>query len=244
LNYSKGTALAWACERENIPCTIVLPSNTPQIKIESVKNYNSKIVFCEPNPQSRVQVAEKLSKEENLLMIKPYDDYDVMCGQATVACEFLEQIPMLDAIVVSVSGGGLISGIATYAKSIKPSIRIIAVEPIGKRLSKCLDSNKRNLDDKEPAFLDTKAEGIRTELCGTLTFPIISKWVESKDVITVSDDEMIKWTNFVLERMKMVIELSAGAAVAAVMSDRMKNDYPELKNIGVILCGGNIGINI
>ena len=193
---------------------------------------------------SRVEVCDRLSKEENLLIVKPYDDYDVICGQATVACEFLEQIPALDAIVVSVSGGGLISGISSYAKSIKPSIRIFAVEPTGKRLSECLEKNKRNLDDKEPAFLNTKAEGIRTEQCGTLTFPIINKWVEPNDVITVTDEEMIEATNFVLQRMKIVIELSAGAAVAAVMSQKMKNNYPELKNIGVILCGGNVEVKV
>ena len=221
-----------------------MPENTPQIKIDSVKNYNSKIVFCESNPTSRVEVCNRVSKEENLLIIKPYDDYDVMCGQGTVACEFLEQIPELDAILVSVSGGGLISGIATYAKSVKPSIRIIAVEPRGKRLTECLNLKKRNLDDKEPAFLNTKAEGIRTEQCGALTFPIISKFVEPDDVFSVSDEEMIEATNFVLQRMKMVIELAAGAAVAAVMSQKMKKHYPDLKNVGVILCGGNVDVSI
>ena len=236
--------MAWACNREKIPCTIVLPSNTPKIKIDSIQNYNAKIVFCEPNPTSRVEVCDRVSKEENLLVIKPYDDYDVMCGQSTIAYEFLEQIPQLDAILVSVSGGGLISGIATYAKAIKPSIKIIAVEPIGKRLSQCLRSKKRNLDDKEAAFLNTKAEGIRTELCGNLTFPIISKYVEPDDVITVSDEEMLEASNFILQRMKMVIELSAGAAVASVLSEKMKLEYPNLQNIGVILCGGNIDVKI
>ena len=209
-----------------------------------MKNYNSKIVFCAPNPKSRVDVCDRISREDNLLVIKPYDDYAVMCGQGTVACEFLEQVPQLDAILVSVSGGGLISGIAAYAKAVKPSIRIFAVEPTGKRMTACLKSKKRNLDDKEPAFLNTKAEGIRTEQCGVLTFPIISANVEPDDVFTVSDEEMIEATQFVLRRMKMVVELAAGAAVAAVMSEKMRSQYPDLKHVGVILCGGNIDVNI
>ncbi|CAF0866234.1 unnamed protein product [Brachionus calyciflorus] len=236
-----GTALAWACKTENIPCTVVVPKDTPLNKIESIKSYDSNLEFCEPNPQSRVQVANKLASEKNLLLVKPYDDYDVMAGQGTVAVEFLEQIPYLDAILVSVSGGGLISGISVYAKSVNPLIRIFAVEPVGKRLSECIKFKKRNLEDKEPAFLDTKAEGIRTEICGELTFPILSNYVD--DVFTVSDEEMIEATKFVFKRMKMVIELSAGAAVAAVMSEKMKLNYPQLKNVGVILCGGNINID-
>ncbi|RNA31920.1 serine racemase [Brachionus plicatilis] len=238
-----GTALSWACQTQAIPCTVVVPKDTPLNKIESIKTYGATLEICEPNPRSRVEVADRLAAENRLLLVKPYDDYDIMAGQGTVAVEFLEQIPDLDAILVSVSGGGLISGISTYAKSINPSIRIFAVEPVGKRLCQCLEKNKRNLDDKEPAFLNTKAEGIKTEMCGELTFPIISRHILPDDVFTVTDDDMIEATKFIFKRMKMVIELSAGAAVAAVLSDKMKNNYPSLKNIGVILCGGNIDID-
>jgi threonine dehydratase len=238
-----GTALAWACNNENIPCTVVLPSDTPYVKIASVKNYNANVVFCAPNPVSRVNTCNKVSEEQSLKIIKPYDDYDVISGQGTVAYEFLDQIPELDAIFVSVSGGGLISGIALYAKHVKPTIKIFAVEPVGKRLSKCLETNKRNLDDKLTAFLNTKAEGIRTEQCGELTFPIIRDNVNADDVFTVSDEEMIEATRFVFERMKMVIELSAGAAVAAAKSSKFIKNYPEVQNVGIILCGGNIDVN-
>lgn len=237
-----GTALAWACKNQSIPCSIVLPKDTPKVKIESIKNYGAKIEFCEPNPNSRVELCKRIASAQNQLIINPYDDYDVMSGQGTIAYEFLEQIPQLDAILVSVSGGSLISGISIYAKEIKPSIRIFAVEPCGKRLSECIRNDKRNLDGKEAAFLPTKAEGIRTEMCGELTFPIIKQNIKADDVFSISDDQMIEATKFVFERMKLVIELSAGAAVAAVMSDKMKNNYPSLKNIGVILCGGNIDI--
>lgn len=238
-----GTALAWACKTENIPCTVVVPNDTPLNKIEAIKSYDAKLEFCKPNPKSREDVANRLVQEQKLLIVKPYDDYDVMAGQGTIAVEFLEQIPYLDAILVSVSGGGLISGISVYAKSVNPLIRIFAVEPVGKRLSECLKTSKRNLDGKTPAFLNTKAEGIRTEMCGELTFPILKDHVQADDVFTVSDEEMIEATKFVFKRMKMVIELSAGAAVAAVLSDKMKKNYSDLKNVGVILCGGNIDVD-
>jgi serine racemase len=236
-----GQALAWACMSQQIPCSIVLPSDTPQVKVDAVRGYSANVVFCEPSPTSRVETCNKLAAEQGLLIIKPYDDYDVMSGQGTVALEFLEQVPHLDAILVSVSGGGLISGISTYAKHVKPCIKIFAVEPTGKELAKCVEANKRSLHDSPPTFLPTQAEGIRTAQTGELTFPIIKRLVD--DVFTVSDEEMIQATKFVFEKMKLVNELSAGAAVAAAMSVKMAEAYPGLKSLGVILCGGNIDIN-
>ena len=234
--------MAWAAHCEKIPCTVVVPKNTTKVKLDAIREYGAQVEFCENNPESRVEVCERLAEEQNRLIIKPYDDYDVMCGQGTIALEFLEQIPHLDAIVISISGGGLLSGVCVCAKAIKPSIRIIGVEPVGKRLAECLKKNERNLDNKPVSYLNTLAEGIRTEQCGQLTFPILSKYIRPEDVITVTDEDMIEATKFVFKRMKMVIELAAGAAVAAVLSPKLKENYPELKNIGVVLCGGNIDI--
>ena len=205
-----GQAVAWACNVNNIACTIVLPIGTPQVKVDAVKGYGADLVFCEANAVSRVEYTDRISAEKNYVIIGPYDDYDVMNGQGTCAYEFLEQVPQLDAILVSVSGGGLISGIATYAKHVNPLIKIIAVEPNNKRLSECLQKNNRDLDNKPQADLKTLAEGIALEQCGAMTFPIIQKFVEPDDVITVSDAQMIEATKLVFERMKLVIELSAG----------------------------------
>lgn len=238
-----GQALAWACDVNKVPCSIVLPKGTPEVKVSAVKGYNAELVFCENNPVSRVEFTDRISVEKNYAIVNPYDDYDVMCGQGTVALEFLRQVPQLDAILVSVSGGGLISGISVYAKLAKPSIKIIAVEPEKKRLSESLHKNERDLDHKPQADLETLAEGIRLEQCGEMTFPIMRKYIEADDVLTVSDSEMIKATKLVFERMKLVIELSAGAAVAAVMSNEMKQKYPDLKNVGLIVCGGNIDLD-
>ena len=203
-----GQAVAWACQVNNIPCTIVLPKNTPQVKVDAVNTYKANVVFCENNPVSRVKTCARIAEEKNYAIVNPYDDYNVMCGQGTVALEFLEQVPQLDGLIVSVSGGGLIAGLSVYAKSVNPDIKIFAVEPENKRLAECLRQDERNLSGKPTSYLDTLAEGIRTEQYGVLTFPIISKFVD--DVFTVSDAEMIEATKLVLKRMKLVIELSAG----------------------------------
>lgn len=205
-----GQAVAWACDVNKLPCVIVLPKNTPQVKVEAVETYHSSVVFCENNPVSRQETCEQISKDKDFLIVKPYDDYDVMAGQGTVAYELLDQVPDLDAILVSVSGGGLISGISVYAKAIKPSIKIFAVEPENKRLGECLSKNERNLDKKPQASLTTLAEGIRMEQCGELTFPIMRTHVEPDDVFTVTDAEMIEATKLMMTRMKMVVELAAG----------------------------------
>lgn len=110
-------------------------------------------------------------------------------------------------------------------------------------MSECLRQNNRNIDNKPQSSLSTQAEGIRMEQCGQLTFPLMKKYIEADDVFTVTDSEMIEATRFIFKRMKLVIELSAGAAVAAAMSDKMKNNYPNIKSVGVVLCGGNIDID-
>ena len=149
----------------------------------------------------------------------------------------------LDAILTTVSGGGMASGISIAAKAINPSIKIILVEPVGKHLSECLKSGERKWPNP-PQFVDTIAEGIKTQQLGQLTFPILCDLAEH-DVITVNDEQMIEGMRMVAERMKLVIEASAGAVVAAAMyklSDIVEK-WPHIKNIGVVLCGGNTDLN-
>lgn len=236
-----GQALAWAAKNLKIECAVVVPEGTPAVKINAIRSYNGRIEICAPNPKARLDACERISTEENKIIIPPYDHYNVISGQGTIAIEFLEQVPHLDAILVPVSGGGMISGIALYAKSIKPSIKIFAVVPEGKQLDECLQAKKRLWTDNSK-FLDSKAEAIRLQQCGQLTFPIMCDLVED-DVFIQSDESMIKAARFLFERMKIVVELAAGAACAAVLSDKMKLNYPELKHIGVILCGGNIDVD-
>ncbi|XP_048737963.2 serine racemase-like isoform X2 [Ostrea edulis] len=219
-----GQALAWAAKTAGVKCSVVVPNNSPKIKSDAILGYGAELVFCEPTPADRQATCDRVSKERNFTIVPPYDHYDVIAGQGTIAVEFLKQVPDLDAILVPVSGGGMTSGIAIAAKAIKPDIK-------GERLW-----------PNPPRFLNTIADGIRLQQLGDLTWPIILELVE-KDVFSVKDDDIVKAMRFVFERMKLVIEPASGAGVAAVMSERLASMDPGLRNIGVILCGGNVDID-
>nr|XP_022344495.1 serine racemase-like isoform X2 [Crassostrea virginica] len=237
-----GQALAWAAKTARIKCSVVVPNNSPKIKSEAILGYGAELVFCEPTPADRQATCEKVAKEHNYTIIPPYDHYDVISGQGTIAVEFLKQVPQLDAILVPVSGGGMTSGIAIAAKTIKPDIKVFMVEIEGKMCEECLRAGER-LWPNPPRFLDTIADGIRLQQLGELTWPIILELVE-KEVFSVKDEDIVKAMKFVFERMKVIgIEPASGAGVAAVMSERMASMDPGLKNVGVILCGGNVDIN-
>lgn len=189
-------------------------------------------------------------------IVHPYDDLNVIAGQSTIAYELHDQIADLDAIVVPVSGGGMASGIALATKAMNPECKVILVQPEGKMLEKCLQVHnyfahscqhvpliflsvqaKERLWPNPPQFLNTLAEGIKTQQCGNVTFPILCELAEP-EVITVTDAEMIAAMKLVTERMKLVVELSAGASAAAAIY-KVGQKWPELKKIGVVLCGGN-----
>ncbi|XP_078338621.1 serine racemase-like isoform X2 [Crassostrea virginica] len=236
-----GQALAWASNMVGLDCTVVVTKNTPKSKCEAIKAYGADLVFCEPTYADRIKTCNKISEERSIPYISSSDDYDIMAGQGTIAVEFLSQVPDLDAVIVPVSVGGMAAGIATAAKGIKPAIKVFMVEVEGKMSEECLRAGER-LWPNPPRFLDSIADGIRVQQLGELTWPIILKLVE-KEVFSVKDADIVKAMKFVFERMKLVIEPTSAAGVAAVMSQRMASMDPGLKNVGVILCGGNVDIN-
>ncbi|XP_064602726.1 serine racemase-like [Liolophura sinensis] len=235
-----GQAVAWASRLAGLPCSVIVPQDTTAVKQDAIKGYGANLILCESSPTSRVETCNKVAKETGQVIIPPYDKYEVIAGQGTIAVELLTQVPDLDAIIVPISGGGLISGIATAAKEIKPNIRVYAVEPVGKDLEHCLREGKR-LWPNPPTFLDTIADGIKTQQVGQLTWPIVLSLVE-KDVFTVSDEQIKDAMKFAFQRLKLVIEAAAGAAMAAVISQKMKQLDPAIAKVGVILCGGNVDI--
>ncbi|KAL3857714.1 hypothetical protein ACJMK2_012356 [Sinanodonta woodiana] len=236
-----GQALAWAAQLCGMKCCVVVPNNASDVKKSAIEAYGADLVICEPTPADRENTCNRVAKERNLSIVPPYDHYDVIAGQGTIAVEFLQQVPDLDAILVPVSGGGMTSGIAIAAKTMKPEIKVFMVEPEGKMAEKCLKAGER-LWPNPPRFLNTIADGIRLQQLGHLTWPIILQLVE-KEVFSVSDKSIIEGMKFSFEKMKLVIEASSGAAVAAAMSEKMKSMDEGIKNVGVILCGGNVDIN-
>ncbi|XP_052798377.1 probable serine racemase isoform X2 [Mya arenaria] len=232
-----GQALAWAAQHCGLPCNVIVPRNTPTVKIDAIKGYGADVTLCEPNPTSRAETCAAICSEKNYVYIPSADHYDVMAGQGTIALEFLEQVPMLDAILVAASAGGMVSGIACAAKQLKPEIK----KPFGKDLERCLREGKR-LWPEPPQYVDTIAEGIRIQQLGKLAFPIVLSLAE-KEVFTTTNAQIVEGMRFAFERMKVVIEGASGAVIAAAMSKRLRRMDGRLRHVGVILCGGNVDID-
>ncbi|KAL8562540.1 hypothetical protein ACOMHN_045805 [Nucella lapillus] len=236
-----GQAVAWASKRVGLPSIIVTPAMAPASKRTAIRGYGAQLVECGSKPTDRYETCDKLQKEKGYAFIPPYDHPDIIAGQGSISVELLDQVPDLDAIIVPVSGGGLSSGIAFAAKHIKPDIKVFLTSPKGKMLNECFKTGKR-LWPNPPQYLNSKADAIATQQLGHLNFTILSQLAE-KDTFEMSDEEMIQAVKFVMHRMKLVVELAAGASVAAALSDKMKNMDPGLKKVGVILCGGNIDLD-
>lgn len=226
-------ALALAAGIRGIKAHIVMPGNAPEIKKLAVSGYGAHITYCEPTLQAREDTLAQVIERTGATPIHPYNYAPVICGQGTAAIEFLEELPGLNIIMTPVGGGGLLSGTSISAKAIKPGIKVIAGEP-------------KNADDAYRSFKSGKlypsvnpntiADGLLTSL-GELTFTIILRNVD--DIITVSEDGIIKAMKLIWERMKIIIEPSAAVPVAAVLEN------PEIfkgEKIGIILSGGNVDL--
>ncbi|XP_069997660.1 serine racemase [Penaeus vannamei] len=189
---------------------------------------------------TRKKMSAKIANETGKTIISSSDNYDVMAGQGTIALELLEEVPDLDAVLVSTSAGGMLAGIAVAVRALRPQCRVYAVEPVGKGLQKCLEAKER-LWPNPSRFLNTIADSIRLQAIGELTFPIICDYADSK-VFTVTDDQMVEGMKLTFERMKLVVEAASGAAVYAAIH-MMDEVQPPPRKVGVILCGGNTDLD-
>ncbi|XP_030830719.1 serine racemase-like isoform X2 [Strongylocentrotus purpuratus] len=217
-------------------CTILMSRDCSPLKKTLVESLGAKVQLF-TGDQERV-AKPRSAVEAGALYISSGQTYDVISGQGTVGLEFLSQVPELDAIVVPVGGGGLISGIATIAKAIKPNILIIGAEP---SLSNSCELSLRNgnlcqLNHVEKAN-STVADGLRVSI-GSNTWPIIKEYVD--DVISVSEDEIKNATLLVWHYLKQCVEPCAGVPLAAIFSEKFASLPAEVINVGVILSGGNI----
>ncbi|ROT67529.1 putative serine racemase-like [Penaeus vannamei] len=157
-----GQAVAYAAKCAGLPCSVVVPKGTPKVKCDAIVNYGAELVFCEPSPAARKEVCAQIAEATGKAIIHPFDNYNVMAGQGTIALELLEEVPDLDAILVPISGGGMTSGIAVATHGLNPDCRVYAVEPFGKELQRSLE-NKKRMWDNPPRFLETIADAIRTQ---------------------------------------------------------------------------------
>jgi len=229
-------ALALAARLREIPAHIVMPSNASPVKRRAVEGYGARVIECEPNLTARETTAATVLAETGGTLIPPYNHPDVIAGQGTVALELLEQTNRLDAIVAPVGGGGLISGICVAAKAIQPSIRIFAAEPAG------ADDAARSMTAGQlipQTAPKTIADGLLTSL-GDLTWPIIRDQVEQ--VVTVSEEEIVRAMRLAWERAKLLIEPSSAVALAAVLTDGFRK-LDGLDRVGIVLSGGNVNLD-
>lgn len=227
-------ALARAAKIMGIKAYIVMPRTAPEIKKKGVKGYGGEITECEPTLASRESTLAEVIKKTGAVEIHPFNNYDVIAGQATAAKELIEEIPGLDFIVAPVGGGGLLSGTALAAKYFSPTTKIIAGEPeLANDAWRSLRSGQI-----EPASPPTSvADGLLTSL-GDKTFPIIRENV--REIITVSDKEIIAAMRWIWERLKITIEPSCAVPFAAVLKE--KATFTN-KKVGIILSGGNVDLN-
>lgn len=229
-NHAQGVALA--ARLLGVPAVICMPSDAPAVKVAATRGYGADIVFYDRMRDDRAALAQHIAATRGATLVPPYDHPHIMAGQGTAALELLEQVPGIDTLVVPVGGGGLIAGCAIAAHGVNPAIQVIGVEP------EDADDTRRSLIAGERVTIAppaTIADGLRVTTPGALTFPIVQRHVAQ--MVTVSDEEIREAIRFVMLRMKLVVEPSGAAGIAAVMAGRVP---VGAQRVGVIVCGGNI----
>ena len=214
--------------------TILMPADAPALKRAATEGYGAEILTFDRYRDDREALARGLATERGLALVHPYDNPHVMAGQGTVALELLEQTDGLDALLVPVGGGGLISGCATVVRALSPQTRVIGVEPLASDdVTRSLISGRRERVD----VLPTIADGQQTSTPGDLTWPVIKARVD--EAVTVTDDQILDAMLFCFERLKLVVEPSGASALAALLAGTVQF---RGQRVGVVLSGGNVGV--
>jgi threonine dehydratase len=244
-NHAQATALA--ARILGMPGVIVMPQDAPAAKLAATRGYQdgqpgSEVVLYDRYTEDREAIGRRLAQERGMTLVPPYDHVDVMAGQGTAALELVEQVREmdgggLDALLVCVGGGGLISGCAVAATHLLPGIDVWGVEP------EAGNDTQRSLAEGRIVHIDTPktiADGAQTQHSGALTFPVIQALV--KGIVTVSDEELVQAMRFFAERMKIVVEPTGCLGAAALLSRVAGLPCLRGRRVGVILSGGNVDV--
>ncbi|RYG72086.1 threonine ammonia-lyase [Lentibacillus lipolyticus] len=232
-NHAQGVANAAA--KLNAKATIFMPEKTPAAKVNATRAYGAEVVLTGESFQEAYEASMKRQMQTGAEYIHPFDDYDVMAGQGTIATEMLQQEDRIDTIIVPVGGGGLISGIATAVKYKNPHVKVIGVQAAG------ASAMYKSYCHKQVTRLDkvsTIAEGIAVKKPGERTLPLIRRYVD--DILTVSDEEIAAATVYMLERNKTLLEGAGAAALAALFAHNSKINS---EHCGIVVSGGNMDIS-
>jgi threonine dehydratase len=227
-----GQAVAYAARAFGLRAVVVMPASTPRIKVDGVLRLGGEVVFAGAvRSEEQLQRAEAIAREEGLAMIPPFDHPDVVAGQGTCGLEILEQRPDVDTILVPVSGGGLLAGIAVAVAGMKPSVHVIAVEPAGAaKLSAALAAGAPQTLERT----ESMADGLLTRSIGSFTFPIIRRVV--REAAQVTEDEIAGAVRFLHQEASLRVEPSGAVTTAAILAGRVGLAGPAV----AVVSGGNV----
>jgi threonine dehydratase len=227
-----GQAVALAAREFAMQASILMPADAPASKVAAVRSYGGEVVSYDRYSQDRKALGEQLASTHGMALIPPYDHVDVIAGQGTVGLELLAQAGPLDVVVVPLGGGGLMAGVATAVTTGQPGVKVIGVEPVaGNDHAQSLAVGER----VQIPMPHTIADGLAVDRPGELTFSVNRRLID--DVDLVSDAEIVAAMRFLFDRMKLVVEPSGAASIAAVLSGRLKLSGSR---VGVVISGGNI----
>ena len=237
VTYSSGNhaqAVALAGRLLGVDATIVMPETAPQVKLDATRGYGAEVVTYDPEETVREELGQRLAEERGLTLVPPYDHPDVVAGQGTVGDELFRQVDDLDALLVCCGGGGLLSGCALAARHHAPDCTVIGVEPAAG------DDATRSFHSGELQTVtnpDTVADGARTPYLGDVTFPLVLEHAD--DMVTVSDEALVRAMHLLWERMKMVVEPTGALGAAALLSGAVPG---RGRRVGVVVSGGNVDL--
>ncbi|WP_130870948.1 threonine ammonia-lyase [Intestinimonas massiliensis (ex Afouda et al. 2020)] len=229
-NHAQG--VAYAAQQAGVSATIVMPTTTPLVKVNNTKDYGAKVVLHGETFDDAAELAARLSEEEGLTYVHPFNDPAIATGQGTISYEIFQDLPDVDVILVPIGGGGLATGVSTLAKLLNPNVTVIGVEPTGAA------SMKASLDAGHVVTLDkveTIADGVAVKTPGDLIFPYIQKNID--DIITIDDDKLVDAFLDMMEKHKMIVENAGLLPIAALSHLNCKG-----KNVVPVLSGGNMDV--
>jgi len=230
-NHAQG--VAYAAKQKGCEAVIVMPETAPETKVRATEGYGARVIKCAGPTENRIKKTQELIKQYGYTLIHPFDDERIIAGQGTIGLELLEDIPELKAVAIPVSGGGLISGIATVLKKINPDIKVYGVQPEN---SNAMYDSMKNKKISSCDNIDTIADALVAQKPGELTFKLVSKYVD--EIVLVSEKEIIDACLLLAERAKFIVEPGGAVGLGAVLNKKI--DHHE--NIAVVLSGGNIDL--
>ena len=234
-------ALALAGKLKGVDAHIIMPRTAPAVKRNAVEHtYKAKVYLSEPTQAAREALAEEVVAKTNGSFIHPYDNKFVQAGQGTCGYEFIHQVPDLDAVIIAIGGGGMMTGMGSAIKAINPKCRVFGAEPVMADDAFRSFRNKKRVEKHSPGKPNTIADGLLTIIADS-TFDAISTVAD--DIITVTEPQIAYAMKLIMERMKQVIEPSAAVPLAALLSPSFPKD-DSIKKVGIVLCGGNVDLSM